>query len=164
LDARFLYWSPSREIVNEIDLQMVADSFFPCHEHVPEPTRFFIQSARDIFMLMLARRPTAPTLVEWLRDEKKIDEIVAGTECAHKINKKAGPQRVAVLSTLSDAGRLLKVLPAREGDEPRLQSHGVGQATPGLDLHHVTAGRARRAEALAGRLPKHPHEALAERG
>lgn len=114
LDARFLYWSPSREVVNEIDLQMVADSFFPCHDHVPEPTRFFIQAARDIFMLMLARKPTAPTLVEWLRDEKTIDEIVAGTESAHKINKKAGPQRVAVLSTLSDAGRLLKMLPERE--------------------------------------------------
>jgi Type IV secretion-system coupling protein DNA-binding domain len=114
LDARFLYWSPSREVVNEIDLQMVADSFFPCHDKVPEPTRFFIQAARDIFMLMLARKPTAPTLVEWLRDEKTIDEIVAGTESAHKINKKARPQRVAVLSTLSDAARLLKMLPARE--------------------------------------------------
>jgi hypothetical protein len=124
LDARFLYWSPSREIVNEIDLQMVADSFFPCHDHVPEPTRFFVQAARDIFMLMLARKPTAPTLVDWLRDEKTIDEIVAGTGSAHKINKKAGPQRVAVLSTLSDAGRLLQMLPAREEGQPAFSLTG----------------------------------------
>lgn len=114
LDARFPYWSPSFEISNEIDLQLVAESLLPCNDRVPEPSRFFIMAARDIIMLMLAKKPKASILVEWMRDEKTIDKFVAGTEIAHKINKKAGPQRVAVLSTLSDVARLLRMLPARE--------------------------------------------------
>lgn len=120
LDVRFPYWSPASEISTEADLHLVAESFFPCHDKTPEPSRFFTMAARDVFMLMLAQRPTASTLVEWMCSEEKIDEFVAGTEIAHKINKKAGPQRTAVISTLSDAARLLRLLPKREQCESEI--------------------------------------------
>ena len=118
LDERFAYWSPSLEVRTEVDRQLVAESFFPCQEHTPEQSRFFIKSARDIFELMLAHRPTAATIVEWLCDPKKIDEIVAGTEVSHKISSKAGGQRAAVLSTLAEMGKLLRMLPPHREGEP----------------------------------------------
>jgi hypothetical protein len=118
LDARFPYWSPSLEVESEIDRQLVAESFFPYEEGVTGPSRFFTDSARDIFELMLARKPTAARIVEWLSDEKAIDGLVAGTEVSHKISKKAGPQRVAVLSTLAKVGKLLKMLPPHEEGQP----------------------------------------------
>ncbi len=118
LDARFPYWSPSLEVESEVDRQLVAESFFPYQQNMSETNRFFIDAARDIFELMLEQMPTAATMVEWLCDEKKIDELAAGTEVAHKINRKAGPQRVAVLSTLAKVGKLLKMLPGREEGQP----------------------------------------------
>jgi hypothetical protein len=119
LDARFRYWSPSLEVNSVIDRQLVGESFFPYQESMSETSRFFVEAARDIFELMLARRPTAVTIVEWLCDEEAIDGLVAGTEAAHKISKKAGPQRVAVLSTLARLGKLLRMLPPHQEGEPR---------------------------------------------
>lgn len=119
LDERFAYWSPSPEVRTEVDRQLVAESFFPCPEHSTDQNRFFVKSARDIFGLMLAHRPTAATIVEWLCDPDKIDEIVAGTEVAHKISSKAGGQRIAVLSTLAEMGNLLRMLPPHREGEPK---------------------------------------------
>lgn len=119
LDGRFPYWSPSLEVESEIDRQLVAESFFPYRDGTTGASRFFTDAARDIFELMLAKRPAAARIVEWLSDEKVIDELVAGTEVAHKISKRAGPQRAAVLSTLAEVGKLLKMLPAHEEGQPK---------------------------------------------
>lgn len=118
LDARFPYWSPVLEVENEIDRRLVAESFFPYQQGMTETNRFFINAARDIFELMLEQKPTPATMVEWLADGKKIDELAAGTEVAHKISRTAGPQRVAVLSTLAEVGKLLKMLPGQEEGQP----------------------------------------------
>ncbi len=118
LDARSPYWSPAMEVNYETssssstDRHLVAESFFPDREHGAPTTQFFTKAARSIFARMLELKPTAQQIVEFLKDEKLIDEIVAGTEHAHLINEGAKGQRGGVLATLSEIGEALKLLPS----------------------------------------------------
>src|SRR6266496_1657303 len=120
LDARSPYWSPAMEVDYETasrsatDRHLVAESFFPDREHGASTTQFFVKAARSIFARMLELKPSAEQIVEFLRDEKLIDEIVAGTEHAHLINEGAKGQRGGVLATLSEIGEALKLLPSPE--------------------------------------------------
>ena len=117
LDARCPYWSPTLEVDYEntnagaTDRQFIAESFFPDRDQSAPNTQFFIKSARSIFARMLEFKPDAERIVEMLTDEKLIDEIVAGTEHAHLIDKDAKGQRGGVLATLSEIGESLKLLP-----------------------------------------------------
>src|SRR6266404_4602817 len=118
LDARCPYWSPTLEVDYEntnagaTDRHFIAESFFPDRDHSAPNTQFFIKSARSIFARMLEFKPDAERIVEMLTDEKLIDEIVAGTEHAHLIDKDAKGQRGGVLATLSEIGESLKLLPS----------------------------------------------------
>lgn len=118
LDARSPYWSPTAEIDYETigagatDRQLVAESFFPTREHSASTTEFFLKAARSIFGRMLELKLSAEQIVEFLKDEKLIDEIVAGTEHAHLINEGAKGQRGGVLATLSEIGETFKLLPS----------------------------------------------------
>ena len=120
LDARSPYWSPTMEVNYETastsatDRHLVAESFFPDRDHGASTTQFFVKAARSIFARMLELKPTAEQIVEFLKDEKLIDEIVAGTEHAHLINEGAKGQRGGVLATLSEIGEALKLLPSPE--------------------------------------------------
>jgi type IV secretory pathway TraG/TraD family ATPase VirD4 len=120
LDARSPYWSPTMEVNYETastsatDRHLVAESFFPDREHGAPTTQFFLKAARSIFARMLELKPTAERIVDCLKDEKLIDEIVAGTEHAHLINEGAKGQRGGVLATLSEIGEALKLLPSQE--------------------------------------------------
>ena len=96
------------------DRHLVAESFFPDREHGAPTTQFFVKAARSIFARMLELKPTAERIVEFLKDEQLIDEIVAGTEHAHLINEGAKGQRGGVLATLSEIGEALKLLPSPE--------------------------------------------------
>src|SRR5438132_406145 len=118
LDARSAYWSPTMEVNYETastsatDRHLVAESFFPDRDHGASTTQFFVKAARSIFARMLELKPTAENIVEFLKDENLIDEIVAGTEHAHLIDEGAKGQRGGVLATLSEIGEALKLLPS----------------------------------------------------
>src|SRR5438552_14984435 len=120
LDARCPYWSPTLEVDYEntnagaTDRHFIAESFFPDRDHANTNAQFFVKSARSIFARMLEFKPDAKHIVEMLTDEKLIDEIVAGTEHAHLIDKDANGQRGGVLATLSEIGESLKLLPSLE--------------------------------------------------
>src|SRR5438552_10066519 len=120
LDARCPYWSPSLEVDYEngsggaTDRHFIAESLFPDRDHANTNAQFFVKSARSIFARMLEFKPDAKHIVEMLTDEKLIDEIVAGTEHAHLIDKDANGQRGGVLATLSEIGESLKLLPSLE--------------------------------------------------
>lgn len=120
IDARSPYWSPTSEVDYEkassgaTDRHLVAESFFPDREHGATTTQFFVKAARSIFSRMLELRPSAEQIVGFLKDEKLIDEVVAGTEHAHLIDEGAKGQRGGVLGTLSEIGEALKLLPSRE--------------------------------------------------
>jgi type IV secretory pathway TraG/TraD family ATPase VirD4 len=119
LDRRFPYWSPTLEVVygsagtSATDRQLIAESFFPTRQHTGSNSEFFVNAARNVFARMLEFKPDAASIVEMLKDEKLIDEIVAKTEHAHLIDHGAKGQRGGVLATLSEIGESLKLLPLR---------------------------------------------------
>jgi hypothetical protein len=78
LDARSPSWGPALEVdysnapTSATDRQLVAESFFPDREHARPDTQFFTKAARSIFARMLAFKPTAAQIVEWLPDDEFI--------------------------------------------------------------------------------------------
>lgn len=112
LDKRCPYWSPSSEVRTMTDPQLIAERFFPGETNNRiSSAQFFIGATRDIFALMLGRRPTPSQLVAWLQDATQIDLIVANTETASYIDPAAGNQRGGVLGSLAQVGKTLRLLP-----------------------------------------------------
>ena len=114
LDPRCPQWKPSYEFDAAYMRQFIAESFFPCPEHSPANTQFFIKAARSIFAQMLTFSATPDRFVEMLSDESLIDYCVARTEHAHLIAKDAKGQRGGVLATLSEIGESFKLLVSEE--------------------------------------------------
>src|SRR6185369_16442512 len=115
LDLRCPRWGPNYEDhVSFPTMQFIAESFFPCPEHSPANTQFFIKAARSIFAQMLTFNPDPEQLVQMLSDESSIDYCVARTEHAHLIAKDAKGQRGGVLATLSEVGESFKLLVSEE--------------------------------------------------
>jgi type IV secretory pathway TraG/TraD family ATPase VirD4 len=117
LDVRCPYWSPSAEVdyqkvsKGSTDRQLIAESFFPDREHSNSNSEFFIDSARKVFARMLEFRPDAQAVVEMLKDESAIDQILEETEHSNLTYQSAKGQRGGVLATLSEIGESLKLLP-----------------------------------------------------
>lgn len=115
LDARGPYWSPSAEVLNEADCEFVAESFFPGrHEGGRHPADFFTDAARAVFARMLARRLAPHEMLEVMRDERLLDDLMDGTEHSFVIDPGARGQRAGVLATLGLVLKSLKHLPRRE--------------------------------------------------
>jgi len=114
LDLRCPQWKPDYEFDAAPMRQFIAESFFPCPEHSPANTQFFVKAARSIFAQMLTFSATPERFVEMLSDESLIDYCVARTEHAHLIAKDAKGQRGGVLATLSEIGESFKLLPSEE--------------------------------------------------
>jgi type IV secretory pathway TraG/TraD family ATPase VirD4 len=115
LDARCPFWSPSAEVSQEADCEFVAESFFPGrHEGGRHPADFFNDAARIVFARMLARRLAPAEMLEVMRDERLLDELMEGTEHAYIIDAGAKGQRAGVLATLGLVLKSLKHLPRRE--------------------------------------------------
>jgi hypothetical protein len=119
LDERFPNWQLCWEIENSTDADLVAESFFTTH-HISEQQKFFNRAAKGIFRTLLEARVSNEKMIKILKDEKLIDELVKGTELAHKIPEKAAPQRGAVLGTLADVADALKLLPAHDKGKKNL--------------------------------------------
>lgn len=118
LDARCPYWSPAAEVnyskvsMGSTDRQLIAESFFPDRHHSSANSEFFIDSARKVFARMLEFRPEPVEIVQMLKDEKVIDEVLAQTEHANLTYQSAKGQRGGVLATLSEIGETFKLLPS----------------------------------------------------
>lgn len=114
LDVRFPFWSPSFEITQPTDRQLVAESFFPGRDEPKGSSgHFFTGASRDIFARMLEFDPTPREMVEVMADAGRIDELVEGTEHAHYVDRNAGNQRGGVLASLAAVAKTLRLLPAR---------------------------------------------------
>jgi hypothetical protein len=115
LDRRFPFWTPASEVRLKTDRDLIAESFFPGSENPRgSSNEFFLKASRSIFARLLEFNPSPSDLVEWLTDEEAIDQRVEGTELVHLIDSRAPQQRGGVLGSLSDVGKKLKLLPARE--------------------------------------------------
>jgi hypothetical protein len=113
LDARCPYWSPSSEMeVNQEATAIAASLYQPTSTSTKD--EFFYRAPAKIFAHLLKEGPDPHVLADWLADEPKLQRLVAGTEYAFFINRKAGPQAAGVLSSLGMTAESLRLLPREE--------------------------------------------------
>ncbi len=118
LDARCPFWSPANEIERNAEAVTIAASLYqPTSMSVKD--EFFYRTPAQIFSHLLKTGPTPHELAAWMADEAELQRLVAGTEMAHYINRKAGPQATGVLSSLALVAQSLRLLP-RQKDAPYL--------------------------------------------
>jgi hypothetical protein len=118
LDARCPFWSPANEIERNAEAVTIAASLYqPTSLSVKD--EFFYRTPAQIFSHLLRSGPTPHELAAWMADEAELQKLVAGTEMAHYINRKAGPQATGVLSSLALVAQSLRLLPQQK-DAPYL--------------------------------------------
>lgn len=110
-DDRCPYWPIGAEADDEAEATPIAIGLFP-----DEPTRqqFFLSHTRAIFSYLLATyKPTVNQLAYWMAHPEEIDARVKGTEHQHTLTANAAPQRAGILGSLNEAGKPLRMMPAR---------------------------------------------------
>ena len=116
LDARCPYWGPAQELESEDEAYAIATSLYaPKSDKVDE---FFHETPAQIFAHLLKRGPTPQQLAAWMSSDTELMKMVEGTEMAFYIDRKAGPQRAGVLSSLGLVAKSFRMLPDR--DEKRV--------------------------------------------
>lgn len=116
LDARCPYWGPAQELETEDEAYALAASLYaPKTDKVDE---FFHETPAQIFAHLLKRDPTPHQLAEWMTNDIELMKRVEGTEMAFYIDRKAGPQRAGVLSSLGLVAKCFRMLPERDKDRP----------------------------------------------
>ncbi|MFC6645559.1 type IV secretion system DNA-binding domain-containing protein [Granulicella cerasi] len=112
LDARCPYWGPAQELESEDEAYAIATSLYaPKTDKVDE---FFHETPAQIFAHLLKRGPTPHQLAAWMSSDTELMKMVDGTEMAFYIDRKAGPQRAGVLSSLGLVAKSFRMLPERD--------------------------------------------------
>jgi hypothetical protein len=112
LDKRCPYWGPAQEMASNAEAEAIATSLYaPKTDRIDE---FFHETPAQIFAHLLRRGPTPHQLAEWMASEAQLMKLVKGTEMAFYIDRKAGPQRAGVLSSLGLVAKSFRLLPTRE--------------------------------------------------
>ena len=104
------YWSPGDEVKHKAEALAFAKSLFPDDRR---DNRFFIEAPRRVFARLLAFKPTAADIAQWLQNPADIDRRLAGTELASMIDPSAPSQRAGVLASLSMVGEAFQLIPDR---------------------------------------------------
>ena len=116
LDRRSPYWTPSSELRNPAEARTIAASMYQPRED--KRGEFFTDTPQKIFAHLLKYKPTPEQLVEWMSNEKEIDQRLKGTELANFAPKDAPQQRSGVLASLGLVADSLRLLPSRaEADD-----------------------------------------------
>ena len=112
LDARCHYWGPAQELESEDEAYAIATSLYaPKTDKVDE---FVHETPAQIFAHLLKRGLTPHQLAAWMSSDTELMKMVDGTETAFYIDRKAGPQRAGVLSSLGLVAKSLRTLQERE--------------------------------------------------
>jgi hypothetical protein len=118
-DKRCPYWDLEAEIETEDDAEALARAFLPPENEV-NPT-FWDMAKTRLFKFLLIRmkmeRCGVAGLLDWLRDENKIDALIQAYDETLKplIKENAAPQRAGVFGALSAVADSLKKLPPNDG-------------------------------------------------
>lgn len=111
LDRRAPYWTPSSELRNPAEARTIAASMYQPRED--KRGEFFTDTPQKIFAHLLKYKPSPEQLVEWMSNEKEIDQRLKGTELANFAPKDAPQQRSGVLASLGLVADSLRLLPSR---------------------------------------------------
>jgi hypothetical protein len=116
LDARCPYWGPAQEMESNAEADAIAASLYqPKTDKVDE---FFHETPAQIFAHLLKLGPTPHQLAAWMASDVELMKRVDGTEMAFYIDRKAGPQRAGVLSSLGLVAKCFRLLPERDEKRP----------------------------------------------
>jgi type IV secretory pathway TraG/TraD family ATPase VirD4 len=116
LDARCPYWGPAQEMESNAEADAIAASLYqPKTDKVDE---FFHDTPAQIFAHLLKLGPTPHQLAAWMASDVELLKRVEGTEMAFYIDRKAGPQRAGVLSSLGLVAKCFRLLPERDDNRP----------------------------------------------
>jgi type IV secretory pathway TraG/TraD family ATPase VirD4 len=116
LDARCPYWGPAQEMESNAEADAIAASLYqPKTDNVDE---FFHETPAQIFAHLLKLGPTPHQLAAWMADDVELLRKLEGTEMAFYIDRKAGPQRAGVLSSLGMVAKSFRLLPEKDDKRP----------------------------------------------
>jgi type IV secretory pathway TraG/TraD family ATPase VirD4 len=116
LDARCPYWGPAHEMESNAEADAIAASLYqPKTDKIDE---FFHETPAQIFAHLLKLGPTPHQLAEWMASDAELLKRVQGTEMAFYIDRKAGPQRAGVLSSLGLVAKCFRLLPQKDEKRP----------------------------------------------
>ena len=116
LDARCPYWGPAQEMESNAEADAIAASLYqPKTDKVDE---FFHETPAQIFAHLLKLGPTPHQLAAWMADDVELLKKLEGTEMAFYIDRKAGPQRAGVLSSLGLVAKSFRLLPEKDDKRP----------------------------------------------
>ncbi|MDQ2843198.1 MAG: type IV secretion system DNA-binding domain-containing protein [Acidobacteriota bacterium] len=116
LDKRCPYWGPAQEMESNAEADAIAASLY--QPATADKDEFFHQTPAQIFAHLLKLGPTPHQLAEWMASDIELMKRVEGTEMAFYIDRKAGPQRAGVLSSLGLVAKCFRLLPEKSADRP----------------------------------------------
>lgn len=116
LDVRCPYWGPAHEMESPAEADAIAASLY--QPTTAEKDEFFHQTPAQIFAHLLKLGPTPHQLAEWMASDTELMKRVEGTEMAFYIDRKAGPQRAGVLSSLGLVAKCFRLLPEKSANRP----------------------------------------------
>jgi len=116
LDDRCPYWGPAQEMESNAEADTIAASLY--QPKTVEKDEFFHDTPAQIFAHLLKKGPTPHQLARWMANDAELMKLVAGTEMAFYIDRKAGPQRAGVLSSLALVAKCFRLLPEKDDNRP----------------------------------------------
>jgi type IV secretory pathway TraG/TraD family ATPase VirD4 len=116
LDDRCPYWGPAQEMESNAEADAIAASLYQRKTDVID--EFFHDTPAQIFAHLLKLGPTPHQLAAWMASDAELLKRVQGTEMAFYIDKKAGPQRAGVLSSLTLVAKSFRLLPEKDENRP----------------------------------------------
>jgi len=116
LDDRCPYWGPAQEMESNAEADAIAASLYQRKTDVID--EFFHDTPAQIFAHLLKLGPTPHQLAAWMASDVELLKRVQGTEMAFYIDKKAGPQRAGVLSSLTLVAKSFRLLPEKDENRP----------------------------------------------
>jgi type IV secretory pathway TraG/TraD family ATPase VirD4 len=116
LDDRCPYWGPAQEMESNAEADAIAASLYQRKTDVID--EFFHDTPAQIFAHLLKLGPTPQQLAAWMASDTELLKRVAGTEMAFYIDRKAGPQRSGVLSSLGLVAKGFRLLPEKDENRP----------------------------------------------
>jgi len=116
LDDRCPYWGPAQEMESNAEADAIAASLYQRKTDVID--EFFHDTPAQIFAHLLKLGPTPHQLATWMASDTELLKRVQGTEMAFYIDRKAGPQRAGVLSSLGLVAKGFRLLPEKDENRP----------------------------------------------
>ena len=116
LDARCPYWGPAQEMESNAEADAIAASLY--QPKTDKTDEFFHETPAQIFAHLLKLGPTPHQLAAWMADDVELLKKLEGTEMAFYIDRKAGPQRAGVLSSLGLVAKSFRLLPEKDEKLP----------------------------------------------